>query len=111
MFTNLLMRLARGVLESVLSQLTQQKNIVAELAIKPMQLMVQQVVGGVWIGRGADAFVQEVTSLCIPRTQGIEMTIGTLGTNLVQARERIERADQDVHRLIQSRLSDAFRFF
>lgn len=111
MFSNPLIRLARAVLENVLSQLTQQKNIVAELALKPMNLMVQQVIGGVWIGKGADAFVQEVQSLCIPQTRAIETTIGVLGTNLVQARERIERADQDVNRLIQGRLFEAFRFF
>jgi uncharacterized protein YukE len=108
---NLLLRLARAVLDNVLSQLTQQKNIVAELALKPMNMMIQQVGGGIWIGKGADAFVQEVQSLCIPQTRAIETTIGTLGVNLTQARERIERADQDVNRLIQGRLLDAFRFF
>ena len=50
-----LLRFARQVVAGVMSQLTQQMNIVQQQAYRPMQMMVQQVTGGVWIGKGADA--------------------------------------------------------
>lgn len=61
-----LLRFARQVVANVLSQLTQQLNIVQQQALQPMRTMIQQVTGGVWVGDGANAFVQEVSSLMIP---------------------------------------------
>lgn len=108
---NFLLRVAKIVVDSVLTQLTQQQNIVQQLAIAPMNAMVQQVVGGVWIGKGADKFVQEVTQALIPTTKSVDTTIGTMARNIIFARDRIERADQDVIRLIKGRVFDAFKFF
>ena len=108
---NPLLRLARAVLENVLSQLTQQRNLVAEMALRPMNLMIQQVLGGIWIGHGADKFVEVVQQLMVPGVQVVETDISTMSRNLQFARERIERADEDVSRLIKGRVFDAFRFF
>ncbi len=106
-----LLRMARGVVDNVLSQLMQQRNIVLEMAMRPMEAMVAQVVGGIWIGRGADAFVQEVRSVMIPGVKVTETNISTMSRNIQFARERIDRADQEVNRLVTGRLSDTFRFF
>ncbi|MDP9311194.1 MAG: hypothetical protein M3R24_09940 [Chloroflexota bacterium] len=111
MIANALLRLARGVVENVLSQLLQQKNTVLEMALRPMDMMIQQVLGGIWIGKGADAFVQEVRSIMIPGVRGIETSLSTFSGNIKFARERIDRADQDVTRLVTSRIFDTFRFF
>jgi len=111
MIAEALLRFARGVVENVLSQLMQQKNLVLDMALKPMDAMIQQVVGGIWIGKGADRFVEEVRSIMIPGVKGIDTTIGTMSRNIQFARERIERADEDVSRLVKSRVFDAFRFF
>jgi len=108
---NVLIRLARAVVENVLSQLMQQKNIVAEMALRPMETMVQQVVGGMWIGKGADKFVQEVQQMMIPNVRISETSIDTMSRNIQFARERIERADQDVARLVKGRIFDTFKFF
>jgi len=106
-----LIRMARAVVDNVLSQLMQQKNVVLEMALRPMDAMIQQVVGGIWIGRGADAFVQEVRSVMIPGVRIVDNQITTMSRNIQFARERIDRADQDVNRLIKSRIFDTFRFF
>ncbi len=58
---SILLKLARQVVESVMGQLMQQFNVVQEQAMSPMKAMVDQVVGGVWVGDGADAFVEEVS--------------------------------------------------
>lgn len=108
---NILLRLARAVLDTVLTQLTQQQSVVQEMALKPIDAMVQQVVGGIWIGKGADAFVQEVRSLVVPGVKTSQTSITTMNRNLVFARDRIERADQDVTRLIKSQIFDQFKFF
>jgi uncharacterized protein YukE len=106
-----LLRFARKVVEGVLSQLTQQLHAVQEMALAPMRAMVQQVVGGVWRGEGANAFVDEVNSLMIPDITRVAETITGMSSNLHFAQSVIDRADEEVDRLIKSRIVDAFEFF
>lgn len=108
---SILLRLARMVLESVLKQLAQQLNRVLEQALNPIQQMIQQVVGGIWIGDGADAFVNEVSQLVVPGVTKSGNHISTLSTNLQSARDIIERADEEADRLVKTRLYDAFNFY
>jgi len=106
-----LMRFARKVVEGVLSQLTQQLNVVQEMAMAPMRAMVQQVVGGVWRGEGANAFVQEVNNLMIPGVGRVAETITGLNANLRFAQSVMDRADEEVDKLVKSKIFDAFQFF
>jgi len=106
-----LMRLAMKVLENVLQQLMQQFNTVQELALAPMRAMIQEVTGGVWRGKGADAFVEEVSSLMIPGVGKVAENIQTFSGNLQFARDVIDRADEEVDRLVRSKVFDAFKFF
>lgn len=106
-----LMRFARKIVDGVLSQLTQQLNIVQEMAMAPMRLMVQQVVGGVWRGNGANAFVQEVSNLMIPGVGKVATTITGLSTNLKHAQSVIDRADEEVTKIVKSKITDTFKFF
>lgn len=109
--SNFLMRLAKQVVEGVLAQLTQQLNVVQNLALAPIRAIVQQIVGGVWRGDGANAFVEEVSSLVIPGVGRVAETITGLNTNIRFAQGVMEHADQQVNRLIQSKVVDAFDFF
>ncbi len=106
-----LMRFARKVVDGVLSQLTQQLKMVQELAMAPMRAIVQQVVGGAWRGEGANAFVQEVSNLMIPGVGRVAETITGLGTNLRFAQSVMDRADEEVDKLIKSKIFDSFQFF
>lgn len=106
-----LLRMARAVLDNVLKGLNEQLDAIEQFAMNPMKAIIQQVVGGAWQGKGADAFVEEVSSLLIPNVNTIKSQITTHHTNLVNAREIIDRADEEVDRLIKSRLYDAFSFF
>ncbi|NJN66785.1 MAG: hypothetical protein HC884_08745 [Chloroflexaceae bacterium] len=108
---SVLIRMARSAVESALSQLMQQLNVVEEQALAPMRTMVQSVVGGIWIGEGANAFVEEVSSLVIPGVGEVGENITTMHTNVSSARDIIDRADEEVSRLVQSRLFDAFDFY
>jgi uncharacterized protein YukE len=106
-----LMRFARKVVEGILSQLTQQLNVVQELAMAPMRAMIGQVTGGVWRGEGANAFVQEVSNLMIPGVGRVAETITGLNANIRFAQNVMDRADEEVDRLVKSKIFDAFQFF
>jgi uncharacterized protein YukE len=111
MIGKFLMRFARKVVEGVLSQLTQLLSMVQEMAMAPMRLMIQQVTGGVWRGNGANAFVQEVSSLMIPGVGKVATTITGLSNNLKHAQSVIDRADEEVNKIVKSKLTDTFKFF
>lgn len=102
-----LLRFARAVVQSVLSQLTQQLNIVQEAALAPMRAMVQAVTGGVWVGKGADAFVQEVSSMMIPGVGQVMQHIQGVQQNLQRATDIIDKADNDVNSMV-NQVSDVF---
>lgn len=102
-----LLRFARQVVANVLSQLTQQLNIVQNQAMQPMRMMIQQVTGGVWVGDGANAFVQEVSSLMIPGVGKVGENITIMQRNLNRAIEVMDRADQQVNNMVRG-LADVF---
>ena len=104
---SVLLRFARQVVQNILSQLTQQFNIVQEQAYSPMQAMVQQVMDGVWIGKGADAFVDEVSSLMMPGVGKIGDGINVFSKNIQNAMDVMDRADDQVSGIVNA-LGDIF---
>lgn len=102
-----LIRMARQVVQNVSSQLVQQVNIVQNQALQPMRMMVQQVMGGIWIGEGANAFVEEVSSLMIPGVGQVMEQVNLTNQNLNRAVEVIDEADKKVQGMVNS-LSDVF---
>jgi uncharacterized protein YukE len=105
--TSMLIRFARKVVGNVLSQLTKQLNVVQEMAYQPMQQMVQQVTSGVWVGKGADAFVEEVSSIMMPGVGKIGDGIGQYQKNIQHAIDTIDQADQAVNNLVNG-IADVF---
>lgn len=103
----MLLRFARAMVQQALSQLTQQLNIVQDQAYKPMQMMVQQVTNGIWVGRGADQFVQEVTSLAMPSVDRIGQQIVKTQQNINFAIDTIDKADEQVRGKVNA-LGDLF---
>ena len=104
---SVLLRFARQVVQNVLGQLTQQFNIIQEQAFSPMQAMVQQVTDGVWIGKGADAFVEEVSSIMMPGVGKIGDGINIFSKNIQNAMDVMDRADEQVSGFVNS-LGDIF---
>ena len=105
--TSVLLRFARQVVQNILSQLTQQFNMIQEQAYSPMQAMVQQVMDGVWVGKGADAFVEEVSSLMMPGVGKIGEGISTYSKNIQNAMDVMDRADEQVSGIVNA-LGDIF---
>ncbi|HFD86913.1 MAG TPA: hypothetical protein ENJ35_04465 [Gammaproteobacteria bacterium] len=103
----MLLRFARQVVLNVMSQLTQQVNVIEEQAMNPMRQMIQAVVNGVWIGEGANAFVEEVSTLFIPGIGRVAETINIVNNNISNAIDILEQADQQVTALVNG-LGDLF---
>lgn len=103
----MLIRLARAILNSVITQLNQQFDIVQNQALTPMRNMVQAVVGGMWRGAGADAFVNEVSSLMIPGVGIVGENITTINSNIQRAIDVMDRADVQVNSMVNG-LGDVF---
>jgi hypothetical protein len=108
---NMLLHLARKIVEQVLEKLSQLLNKVQDEAAQPIRAVIQQIVGGVWVGRGADAFVDEVSNLVLPGIGRVGTSIQGMHTNVQSACDVIDRADEELNGLVDSRLSDAFKFY
>lgn len=102
-----LIRLARAILNSVITQLNQQFDVVEDQALTPLRTMVQAVTGGIWKGKGADAFVDEVSSLMIPGVGVVGQNITTVNKNIQRAVDVMDRADSQVNTMVNS-LGDIF---
>ena len=102
-----LLRFARQVVLNVMSQLTQQVSVIEDQAMNPMRQMIHQVTNGVWIGEGANAFVEEVSSMFIPGVGRVAETINIVNSNLNHAIDVLDQADQQVTALANS-LGDLF---
>ncbi|WP_129629709.1 hypothetical protein [Candidatus Oscillochloris fontis] len=108
---SVLLRIARAVLMNVLVQIGKQVLTIQERVQNPTQSIIQKVTGGVWIGKGADAFVNELSTTCLPGVMQTVDNINDFKTKVTSAKERIEQADEEAERLIRSRLTDAFNFY
>ncbi len=104
---SILLKLARQVVESVMGQLMQQFNVVQEQALSPMKAMVEQVTSGVWVGDGADAFVEEVSSIMIPGVGQVGDHITKMHSDIKFAVDVIDQADAQVNSLVNG-LGDIF---
>jgi hypothetical protein len=62
--------------------------------MNPMRQAVEQVTGGVWRGVGADAFVDEVSSISLPGAGVVREQINDFHNNLMRAQEIMEEADK-----------------
>jgi hypothetical protein len=91
-----MLRFARQAVEAVTSGLVQQISIVEEQALSPLRTILQQVIGTMWIGEGADAFAEEISSMVIPGIGAVADNIGWLNTGISRAGELISAADREL---------------
>jgi hypothetical protein len=106
----LLMRLARAILDQVLQGLSQQFNIVQEAAMAPIKAIIGQVTGGLWVGKGADAFVNELSSIAVPGVTRIGDAITAKITKLGKSRDIVDQADATCRGIVNG-LRDKMKFY
>jgi len=105
---NPLVKLAKKVVNMVRRQLMQQVDLLDSAVQAPIQAIVSQVTGGIWTGRGADAFVEACTKLAIPGTEGIKSDFRTMEAGLGKAVEVMDTADAKATGVFRD-LGDTFR--
>ena len=89
-----LLRIARSVVNNVVSIITSQINIIQDAITSPLKAIVQQVTGGVWKGDGANRFVQEMTSEVIPQLVNIGGMGMGFGGAIRKALDLMDSADK-----------------
>jgi len=103
-----LLRIARSIVMNVIKIVTNQVNLVQDAVTKPIQTMVQQVVGGSWRGDGATRFAEEMQSLVLPQLQNLTMSFTNTGNFITRALDTMFRADKTSAK-IAGGLMDVFK--
>jgi len=104
----LLLRFARAVVDMVIRQVTQQIEQVQNTVMNGISQMVQRVVGGIWRGKGATAFVQEMQSEVLPAFGQLVGVMRGTTTSINRAAEIMGAADSNGSSKVGP-LVDAFR--
>lgn len=87
-------KFVRHLVENATKGIMKQVNIVQEAVTAPLRSLVNEVVGGMWKGEGANRFVQEMTSEMIP------LLVSIIGLNTSFANsitKGINRTDQAIN--------------
>jgi len=91
---NPLVKVAKTVVNGVRQSLMGQINLLDTAVKAPIQAMIKEVVGGVWVGEGADAFVEQCTRLFIPQTESITNCARSMHSGIGKALDIMESADK-----------------
>jgi hypothetical protein len=105
---NPLIKIAKQVVKSVQQGIMSQVNIVDTAVKAPVNAMIGQVVGGMWKGQGADAFVEVCKNLVLPETESIMSTGKKMNGGIQQALDIMEAADKKATGMVND-LNGVFR--
>jgi len=97
-----LLQIARAVVAQVQSQLTQQLNIVQNQVEAQFKNYIQTVMGGVWTGRGADAFVESVNKEGMQIVENILTGVTGMNGNITRAVEIMDQADRTCRSAVEN---------
>ena len=86
--------LAPAKVATVISTINKQVTIVTSQVTNPVNTIVNQVVGGVWKGDGANRFVEEMTKLVRPQLSTLTSAIANTGPQISKAMETMQDADK-----------------
>jgi phage-related protein len=100
-------KFVRGLVNNIMSQVTQQVNMIQDAVTSPLRGLVNQVMGGMWRGDGANRFVAEMTGEVIPML----VNIMGINTNFVGAIKRTVDRMEQAERQASSRAQQLFDVF
>ena len=95
-----------GEVQDVVSQVTQQANMVEDL-MGNIRGGMQPIMGGAWTGQGAQAFIEEVETRLIPEIMALIASIAGFGGGITQAMDIVQQADNDAANVVNG-LADVF---
>ena len=92
---------------NAIGQILKQVNVVQDAVTSPLRSLVNEVMGGMWKGEGANRFVQEMTSEVIPMLVNIMGFNTNFANNITKAQNRMNQAINQATSQAQS-LFDVF---
>jgi uncharacterized protein YukE len=96
-------------INSVFSSINIVKSTVMDEVEKPVKNMVQQVTNGIWVGKGADAFVNEMNSKFMQATGQLTGHADNFQKIINNAAEVVKNADTKGNQ-VAGGLDDLFNF-
>lgn len=96
--------------EGIIKQIFDQSNIIDQLVMAVIKGFVDKVLGGAWKGKGADAFVNEMTSQFMPQIDGVKEALGGgagVATQIRKAADAIKNADSQARSIVNG-IADVF---
>lgn len=88
-----------GDVQDVVSQVTQQANMVEEM-MNTVRTGMQPIMGGAWVGQGAEGFIEEVETRLIPEIMALIASVMGFGGGITQALDLVSQADSDVFNVV-----------
>jgi uncharacterized protein YukE len=88
-----------GQVEDVVSQVTQQANLVEDV-VGQVRSGMGPIEGGGWTGEGANAFIEEVQTRLMPELMALIASIGGFGGGITSALGIVQQADNDVFGIV-----------
>lgn len=100
-------KFARNLVSGLMNQIVSQVNVIQDAVTSPLRTIVNQVMGGMWRGDGANRFVAEMTQDVIP------MLVNIMGfnTSFVGALKRTVDRMEQAERQANSRAQQLFDVF
>jgi uncharacterized protein YukE len=91
---SLLLKIARKILQEVISTITKQMNIVQQQGEEVLRGFTKTIMDGAWVGPAADEFVDELSNMVIPKVNTTHSSINNLVRGIERALNTIEQADK-----------------
>ncbi|MCA9885825.1 MAG: WXG100 family type VII secretion target [Anaerolineae bacterium] len=102
---NILLKIARQVLRTVLGEITRQVQVVQQQVLDAIMRDVANV-DEIWVGEGAEAFKAEASGMVQNRLNEVIGLTTRTHQAIIQAEERMTQADQQVQNLVSNLVSE-----
>ena len=102
-----LFKFVEDLVSNAISQILKQVNVVQDAVTAPLRALVNEVMGGMWKGEGANRFAQEMTSEVIPMLVNIMGFNTNFANAITKAQNRMNQAINQATSKAQS-LYDVF---
>lgn len=100
-------KFVEDLIGNAISQILKQVNVIQDAVTSPLRALVNEVMGGMWKGEGANRFVQEMMSEVIPMLVNIMGFNTNFANSITKAQNRMNQAINQATSQAQS-LFDVF---
>lgn len=104
----LYLSVVRIAIQMVLQQIAQQSGRLVDEIQNPVQAIIQEVIGGAWVGNGANKFLDELYSVFVPSCDQIQASCQITTSSILYSVNSVDEADSQVEQLIGN-LDSVFR--